>query len=104
MSEEEIFLTKMDKFSPLAMLFVRIEYVPILFLLKIYKSGSYMRQRMNRHSQTWRNKLLVYLEYWIMRILPPLFDNIWEIWDCSYTCYKHKVIIHNTLKSEANKK
>lgn len=41
---EEIFLTKMDKFSPLAMLFVRIEYVPILFLLKIYKSGSYMRQ------------------------------------------------------------
>lgn len=41
---EEIFLTKMDKFSPLAMLFVKIEYVPLLFLLKIYKSGSYMRQ------------------------------------------------------------
>lgn len=44
MSEEEIFLTKTDKFSPLAMLFVKIEYVPLLFLLKIYKSGSYMRQ------------------------------------------------------------
>ena len=48
--------------------------------------------------------LLVYLEYWITRILPPLFDNIWEIWDCSYTGYKHTVIIHNTFKSEANKK
>ena len=57
---------------------------------------------MNRHSQTWRNKLLVYLEYWITRILPPLFGKIWEIWDCSYT--GHKVIFHNTFKSEAKKK